>query len=248
MLMGRFLLVSTALALCAVVALFALAADQYGKINSTDELASKSAVNALKSMLQKQAAMDQQEASLFAQLTHKKAAVHHAAAAKKAKHSSKAKAASKDNSSEVAKLKAELAAAEAKNKKDAKKEHTEKKAKKEKKHLTGLAKIQHDESYMTTGKDFEKLHGGKAKHFDSKIAKEAGLKDMGWMGSKSYIDTKLRALHCDPSNFMCTGTKKEKKEAFKMIEAIQNSITGDAQQVKAYAWKQEHALPPAPKM
>ena len=91
--MGRFLLVSTALALCAVVALFALAADQYGKINSTDELASKSAVDALKSMLQKQAAMDQQEASLFAQLTHKKAAVHHAAAAKKAKHSSKAKAA-----------------------------------------------------------------------------------------------------------------------------------------------------------
>ena len=30
-----------------------------------------------------------------------------------------------------------------------------------------------------------------------------------------------QALHCDPSNFMCTGTKKEKKEAFKMIEAIQ---------------------------
>jgi hypothetical protein len=177
---------------------------------------------------------------------------------------------------------------------------------------------------------------------DKKIAKEAGLKDMGWMGSKSYIDQKLevlfisavfsaqspaaaplavistgsqsllhvdggpaprpppprdlsarahaarvervycharilsnssllcpslarsrcrlrsypphtqtcrsQALHCDPTNFMCTGTKAEKKEALKMIEQIQRSITGDAKEVKAYAWKQEHALPPAPKM
>jgi hypothetical protein len=47
---------------------------------------------------------------------------------------------------------------------------------------------------------------------------------------------------------MCTGTKAEKKEALKMIEQIQRSITGDAKEVKAYAWKQEHALPPAPKM
>jgi len=27
---------------------------------------------------------------------------------------------------------------------------------------------------------------------DKSIAKEAGLKKMGWMGSKSYIDTKLK--------------------------------------------------------
>ena len=76
---------STALAMCSVVALFALAADQYSQISSTDELASKDAVNQLKSMLQKQAAMDKEEAGLFATLTTKqKAAVHKAAAAKKA--------------------------------------------------------------------------------------------------------------------------------------------------------------------
>ena len=46
----RFILVSSALALCAVVALFALAADQYEDI-STSELASKDAVVALKAML-----------------------------------------------------------------------------------------------------------------------------------------------------------------------------------------------------
>ena len=68
-------------------------------------------------------------------------------------------------------------------------------AKKEKhEHLTGLAKIKHDESYLTTGKEFQKLHGHKAKIMDKKIAKEAGLKDMGWMGSKSYIDQKLEVL------------------------------------------------------
>ena len=66
-------------------------------------------------------------------------------------------------------------------------------AKKEKKvHLTGLGKIKHDESYLTTGKEFQKLHGHTAKHMDKKIAKEAGLNDMGWMGSKSYIDNKLK--------------------------------------------------------
>ena len=58
----------------------------------------------------------------------------------------------------------------------------------------------------------------------------------------------LKAQHCDPTNFMCTGTKAQKKEALKMIQKIQESITGDAQRVKAYAWKEEHALPPAPKM
>ena len=65
-------------------ALFALAADQYRDINSADELESQSTVSALKAMLAKQAAMDKQEAGLFAALTTKKAAVHKAAA-KKAK-------------------------------------------------------------------------------------------------------------------------------------------------------------------
>ena len=101
--------------MCAVVALFALAADQFSAITADDELVSKDTVSALKAMLQKQASMDKEEAGLFAQLTtKKKAVVHHQAAIKKAKHVSK-----KDD--EVAKLKAELAAAEAKDKKDSKK-------------------------------------------------------------------------------------------------------------------------------
>ena len=38
-----------------------------------------------------------------------------------------------------------------------------------KKHLTGLAKLKHEESIMTTGKDFEQLHGTKAKKQDKKV-------------------------------------------------------------------------------
>jgi len=30
-------------------------------------------------------------------------------------------------------------------------------------HLSGLAKIKHDDSVLTTGKEFQKLHGAKAK-------------------------------------------------------------------------------------
>merc|ERR1712216_221417 len=148
---ARFILVSSALALCAVVALFALAADQYEDI-STSELASKDAVVALKAMLAKQAAMDKQEQALFATLSSKqKAAVHKAAAAKKAKPLSK--------DDQIAKLKAQLAAAEAKEKKV--EQHKTAKAK----HLSGIAKIEHDESVMTTGKEFEKFHGTKAKRW-----------------------------------------------------------------------------------
>jgi hypothetical protein len=107
-LFNRFIMVSTALAMCAVIALFALAADQYSSIRSTDELESQSAISALKAMLQKQSQMDKMESGLFAKLVNtkdKKAAVHHQAAAKK-------QTSKKDD--EVAKLKAELAAAEAK--------------------------------------------------------------------------------------------------------------------------------------
>ena len=42
---------------------------------------------------------------------------------------------------------------------------------------------------------------------DKKIAKQAGLNDLGDFGSKNYIDSKLKALHCDPTNFMSAGTK-----------------------------------------
>jgi hypothetical protein len=37
---------------------------------------------------------------------------------------------------------------------------------------------------------------------------------------------------------MCTGTKAEKMQALKMIQQIQKSISGDAHQVQAYAWKE----------
>lgn len=33
-----------------------------------------------------------------------------------------------------------------------------------------------------------------------------------------------------------------------LVAQIQESITGDAKKTEAYAWKEEHALPPAPKM
>lgn len=39
-----------------------------------------------------------------------------------------------------------------------------------KKHLTGLAELKHEESIMTTGKDFEQLHGAKAKKQDKKVS------------------------------------------------------------------------------
>ena len=115
----RFLLVGSALGLCAVVALFALAADQYSAITAGDELVSKDTVSALKAMLQKQASMDKEEAGLFAALTtKKKAVVHHQAAVKRAAVKKVNHVSQKDD--EVAKLKAELAAAEAKDKKDSK--------------------------------------------------------------------------------------------------------------------------------
>ena len=40
---------------------------------------------------------------------------------------------------------------------------------------------------------------------DKKIAKEAGLHDMGWMGSKSYIDDKLKVRLIDSSRLTGPG-------------------------------------------
>jgi len=76
--------VSSALGLCAVVALFALAADQHRGLVTADELAT---VGAYKSMLQNLAEMDKQLPLASPLSDKKKKAVHKEAAAKKAKHS-----------------------------------------------------------------------------------------------------------------------------------------------------------------
>ena len=36
------------------------------------------------------------------------------------------------------------------------------------KHLSGLSKIKHEESFLKTGKDFQKIHGSTAKKLDKK--------------------------------------------------------------------------------
>jgi hypothetical protein len=79
------ILVSSALGVCAVVALFVLAADQHR--GPADELAT---VNAYKSMLQNLAEMDKQIPLASPLPVKKRAAVHKGAGAKKAKHSVKA--------------------------------------------------------------------------------------------------------------------------------------------------------------
>uniref|UniRef100_A0A7S0Z061 Uncharacterized protein n=1 Tax=Hemiselmis tepida TaxID=464990 RepID=A0A7S0Z061_9CRYP len=103
-------------------------------------------------------------------------------------------------------------------------------------------------SSLITGKDFAVLPDKVGVTEDHKIAKGAGLQGLGWMGSKDSVDSRLRALNCDPKSFVCSGTAAQKKEAMKIVKSIQDSITHDAQAVKAYGWKEEHALPPAPHM
>jgi hypothetical protein len=81
------ILVSSALGVCAVVALFALDADQHRDLVTADELAT---VNSYKSMLQNLAEMDTQIPLASPLPDKKRAAVHKEAGAKKAKHSIKA--------------------------------------------------------------------------------------------------------------------------------------------------------------
>eukprot|EP00285_Hemiselmis_virescens_P019178 CAMPEP_0173391256 /NCGR_PEP_ID=MMETSP1356-20130122/17975_1 /TAXON_ID=77927 ORGANISM="Hemiselmis virescens, Strain PCC157" /NCGR_SAMPLE_ID=MMETSP1356 /ASSEMBLY_ACC=CAM_ASM_000847 /LENGTH=298 /DNA_ID=CAMNT_0014348841 /DNA_START=16 /DNA_END=912 /DNA_ORIENTATION=- len=101
---------------------------------------------------------------------------------------------------------------------------------------------------LTTGQDFSQLPDKVGVTEDHKIAKGAGLQGLGWMGSKDSVDSRLRALKCDPKSFVCSGTDAQKKEAMKIVKSIQDSIQHDAQAVNAYGWKEEHALPPAPHM
>jgi hypothetical protein len=69
-----------------------------------------------------------------------------------------------------------------------------------KKHLTGLAKLKHDESYMTTGKDFLKLHGSKAKKQDKKVRACPGrpcvLGDLGRSQSGARLVNSSPACPC----------------------------------------------------
>ena len=91
---------------------------------------------------------------------------------------------------------------------------------------------------------------------------------MGWMGSKQEIDDTLRKYGCDPTSFVCKGTPAQKKIIAKKLQELQvklitslrispccelmigfqATLLGDGKEVQAYGWKEEHALPPAPKM
>lgn len=174
-------------------------------------------------------------------------------AAPKAKLEAPAKMQSLSQVDKVAQLKAELAAAEkaqaakktdktAKAAAPAKPAATKADAKKEDAKLPKAAKK------AITGVDFAQLPDKVGVTADHSIAKGAGLKGLGWMGSKDSVDSRLRALNCDPTSFVCSGTAAQKKEAMKIVKSIMDRVQHDAVAVKAYGWKEEHALPPAPHM
>ena len=71
-----------------------------------------------------------------------------------------------------------------------------------------------------TGVDFAQLPDKVGVTADHSIAKGAGLKGLGWMGSKDSVDSRLRALNCDPTSFVCSGTAAQKKEAMKIVKSI----------------------------
>mmetsp|Transcript_21665 Transcript_21665/g.54433 ORF Transcript_21665/g.54433 Transcript_21665/m.54433 type:complete len:293 (+) Transcript_21665:27-905(+) len=149
----------------------------------------------------------------------------------------------------VAELKKELAAAEkAQATHKAKVAAAKPKAAAAKKASPAAAAKKGSKSTLVTGQDFAVLPDKVGVSEDHKIAKGAGLEGLGWMGSKDSVDSRLKALNCDPKSFVCSGTAEQKKEAMKIVKSIQDSITHDAQAVKAYGWKEEHALPPAPHM
>eukprot|EP00960_Hanusia_phi_P054905 762811-Hanusia_phi.AAC.2 len=263
----RFLLVASSLAICAVIALFALASDQYQALmksgNSELEQVNYKAVAELQQMLKKQSAMDVKEAQLFQEIqtSQKKSAVHAAALKKAASLSAPSGAVSLGmvssfetrgpemtelHMSKVERLKKELA--EAEKQEAAKKQSKAAKKANAAKPKSATQKLQTQEGKLVTAAEFKKLNPLEAKKEDNKIAKEAGMKSMGWMGSKSYIDNKvlgrlvktgfrdlcspqLKSLNCDPTNFVCTGTPEQKKEALKMIKQIMKGIQGDSKQV-----------------
>jgi hypothetical protein len=139
-----------------------------------------------------------------------------------------------DFGNQVAQLKAELAAAE---KAEAKKSGTpddkkEKKAeakksgtpddkkKKKAEAKNGDAVLPKAANKAITGVDFAQLPDKVGVTADHSIAKGAGLKGLGWMGSKDSVDSRLRALNCDPTSFVCSGTAAQKKEAMKIVKSI----------------------------
>ena len=129
----------------------------------------------------------------------------------------------------MAQLKAELAAAEkAEAKKSGSDAHDAKKPKKAEAKKSGSdAKAKKGDAALPkaakkaiTGVDFAQLPDKVGVSADHSIAKGAGLKGLGWMGSKDSVDSRLRALNCDPTSFVCSGTAAQKKEAMKIVKSI----------------------------
>mmetsp|Transcript_47871 Transcript_47871/g.74739 ORF Transcript_47871/g.74739 Transcript_47871/m.74739 type:complete len:265 (-) Transcript_47871:3364-4158(-) len=259
---GRFLAVAGALATVGALCFFALAADQASSLGADELIQKQSAdsekvtIKRLGALLKQQSAEDVEAAKLFAQIKEEAAAKLKAkphASLKASPHKEPAmlrdipkgavslSATSSSNlggkpESKVAQLKAELAKAEAQEK--AKKEAAAK-AKKSVASTTAhstpaKAQAAVKKTSLVTAKDFKSLKGHKALKEDKSIAKEAGLKAMDWMGSKSKVDQMLKHLHCDPTSFVCTGTKDEKKKAVSLIMQIQKSIMDDGKQVPTW--------------
>ena len=156
------------------------------------------------------------------------------------------KIASKQDS-KIEKLKQELAAAEAAKKggsdsSDSDSDSSDK--------SSSDAEDQSTVQSLVTANDFKKLPEPVAKNTDNHIAKEAGpsclyllifiivlftsskfafnfvvigagLKPMGWMGSKEEIDDTLRKYGCDPTSFVCKGSPAQKKIIAKKLQELQ---------------------------
>jgi hypothetical protein len=226
----RFHVVASLIGLVAVVALLALAYDN----------ASKGVEESQTSLIQEYLDDDSSELQAIkkqqAELALKEKMLMSKLAAKKI--------ASKQDS-KIEKLKQELAAAEAAKKggsdsSDSDSDSSDK--------SSSDAEDQSTVQSLVTANDFKKLPEPVAKNTDNHIAKEAGLKPMGWMGSKEEIDDTLRKYGCDPTSFVCKGSPAQKKIIAKKLQELQATLMGDGKQVQAYGWKEEHALPPAPKM
>mmetsp|Transcript_40174 Transcript_40174/g.107699 ORF Transcript_40174/g.107699 Transcript_40174/m.107699 type:complete len:216 (-) Transcript_40174:710-1357(-) len=200
---SRFQVVASAIGLVAIVALLVLA---YDSSNATGtELVQESLDDdaaELHAIKQQQQELIQKEKKLEAKLAAKKIA-------------------SKQDA-KIAKLKQELAAAEADKSKSVdsdndsesdSSESTEAPAKKP------SAKVSiHG---LVTAQDFKQLSEGEGKVADKKIAKEAGLREMGWMGSKDAIDDTLRKYGCDPTSFVCKGSRAQRKIIAKKLQELQ---------------------------
>lgn len=226
---SRLHVVLSMLGVVAVVALLALAYD-YSSRQSDDVMMQESLDDAsaeLQEIKKQQAELAEKEKKLESKLAAKKIA-------------------SKQDM-KIAKLKQELAAAE--NAKKTGSDDSSSSSSSSSSASSSSADLDESKSQsLVTANDFKQLPEPVAKVTDKHIAKEAGLKPMGWMGSKEEIDDTLRKYGCDPTSFVCKGSAAQKKIIAKKLQELQATLLGDGKEVQAYGWKEEHALPPAPKM